>query len=124
MGAGGSRSCTILLLEVAGLDSANLLANSASLEGSSLTYSHSYTPSQAGNLILSALSLRQGATIPFTPDSGMTELLDISTGTTSISDHTCFVGFTIASGTGAANVGASTTLSSECLFVVTELRAA
>ena len=122
--AGGSRSCTILLLEIAGLDNANLLANTAALEGNSLTYSRSYTPGQAGNLVLSALELRQGSTVTFVPDPGVTELLDISTGTTSISDHTAFVGYAIANGTAAANVGATTTLSSECLFVVTELRAA
>lgn len=121
---GNGRSCSVLAMEVAGLNTASMLANAAALEGNSLTYSHNYTPTAAGNLILSTLATRQGDRGPFAPDSGMIELQDDSTGATSTSDHSVFVGYTIATGTTAVNVGAATSASTDILFVVTELQKA
>jgi len=120
--AGSARSCSVLAMEVAGLNPASLLANTASLEGNSLTYSHSYTPTATGNLVLSVLATRQGERGPFVPDDNMTELLDDSTGATATSDHSVFVGYTIAPGTAATNVGATTSGSTDALFLVTELQ--
>lgn len=122
--AGNARSCSVLAMEVAGLNTANLLANSTAIEGNTLTYSHSYTPTAAGNLILSALATRQGDRGAFAPDALMTELQDDSTGTTATSDHSVFVGYAIAAGTTAMNAGATTTASTDALFLVTELRKA
>ena len=121
---GGARSCSVLAMEVDGLDTANLLSNSLVLQSSSLTYSHSYTPTDAGNLMIAILATRYGDRGPFTPDAGMIKLQDDSTGSSSNSDHSVFVGYGLAAGTSAANVGATTAANTEVMFVVAELKKA
>ena len=121
---GSARSCAVLAMEVAGLNNASLLATATALEGNSLTYSRSYTPTAAGNLIVATLATRQGDRGPFTPDANVTELQDDSTGATATSDHSAFVGYAVAAGTTAANVGAVLTSNTDVLFLVTELQKA
>jgi hypothetical protein len=121
---GGGRSCTVLAMEVDGLDPDNLLANAMAREGSTLTYSHSYTPTAAGNLLIGALATKQGTRGPFTPDAGVSKVQDVSTGSTVSSDHSCFVGHVLAPGTAALDVGATTAKSADALFLVAEFKRA
>ena len=122
--AAAARSCSVVAIEADGLNSASLLANSLAVEGNSLTFNHSYTATQAGNLIVSMLATRNGDRGPFSPDAGMIELQDDSTGATSNNDHSIFVGYRVAAGTEAANVGATAAYNAEVLFLVTELNKA
>ena len=122
--SGGLTACTILLVEVSGLNNSSLLANVSVSEGSAQNYSRSYTPNAAGNLILSTLVTRRGQRGPFAPDAGVTEILDLSSGGSVFSAHTTFAGYVIPSGTAAINVGANSNYQSAVVFLVTELNAA
>ena len=122
--AGGARSCSVLAMEVDGLASANLLSNVLAIEGSALSFNHFYTPTAAGNLLISVVATRQGDRGPFTPDAGMIELQDDSTGATTTNDHSVFVGYRVAAATTATNVGATAAINTEVLFLVAELKKA
>ena len=122
--AGSGRSCTVLAMEVADVNTASILASAFAIEGQTLSYSHSHTPTVSGNLIVSALSTRGGDRGPFTPDAGVIEMQDLSTGATATTDHTVFVGHTVAQGTSAINVGATTFVGADALFVVAEFNQA
>jgi len=121
---GGMKACTIVLAELSGVDVANLVANATALEGMSQSYSHTYTPNAAGNLVLSALAIRRGQQGPFSPDIGINTLADESTGDDSNSNHSTFVGSYSANGTAAVDVGASIVADQPALFLVAELNAA
>lgn len=121
--AGSGRSCSVVAGEVAGINLAAPLANLAVVEGQALALSRAYAANVAGNMVLSVMATRQGARGPFAPDPGMTEVQDISTGTTSTSDHTAFVGWRVAANTSAGPVGAVPASDAEAVFLVAELRA-
>lgn len=114
------RSCTLFCFEWQNLGS--LLNTPSATQGDINTVlNRSYTPQTTGSTIISAITTRRDTTDPFTPDSGMTEYLDTSSGGgTATNDHSAWIGLRTSPGTSSINVGATGTLDNSAIMLVVE----
>lgn len=103
-----SRAMAADVLEFSGVNTTTPVVSNSSISGPTTTSaSHSFTVSDAGNVIVGALSVDGGAAGPFTPDSGTVEQTDGTTGSVTFNDNSYSSFYKLPGATGAQTIGSS-----------------
>jgi hypothetical protein len=129
-GGVATRACVLTCEEWSDVDPVDPIGAVATYEsGNGIQLLHAITPEAVGNTILSAIAQRGGAASGglFTPDSGVTEITDLVSGTqVDTSDLKAFNGYYTTVGTSSVNAAGTITatggLTPNSVGILVELR--